>query len=76
MWHLNIAYCGACGYAHGKEHKTCRLLQIEHAKYGAPGQPAPERIPDNDLSVCTLHPGRKRMAHALLASVYPDGLDL
>jgi hypothetical protein len=72
---LNIAYCEACGYAHGREHTACELHGYT---FGGSvefiGESTTTRIPDNDLSVCMLHPGRKLAAHRLLESI--EGLDL
>jgi hypothetical protein len=71
---LNIAYCEACGYAHGREHAACKLNTYTFSAGVEFIGESPIRIPDNDLSICTLHPGRKLMAHKLLASI--EGLDL
>lgn len=73
-------FCAACNRFHSADFSYCALkAQPIPVKWPTPAPtaaPAPGRIPDNDLSVCELHPGRKLMAHALLASVYPDGVEL
>jgi hypothetical protein len=48
-----------------------KAFQMKQGIYvsGAPHAPETTRIPDDDLSVCTLHPDRTAIARRLIASV-------
>jgi hypothetical protein len=73
-----LAQCPVCGDYHAPQAcpavkdfviEKIKAFQMKQAIYvsGAPHTPETTRIPDNDISVCTLHPDRTAMARRLLA---------
>jgi hypothetical protein len=58
--------CDVCRKSHWSDYSGCTGM-ARHAKLVI--EDSGPRIPDNDLSVCTLNPGRAQIAERLLASI-------
>jgi hypothetical protein len=56
-----VPWCPACQAWHGIHYDKCRATVTAH-----------KRVPDDHLSVCTLHPERTAIARRLLAFLEDD----
>ncbi len=68
-------FCTQCKSWHDS-HAACRAMKVPNPLYAYSASPEPSmtlteaslsRIPDDDISVCVLHPDRTRIARKLLA---------